>query len=77
MQRAAMTAFTDASGALSTNPGWLETWLTSLEQHIRSPHCSLDLIIIDDTRAFWAQWGSLKHKLADNESEHFVLDYFI
>lgn len=52
MQRAEMTAFTGASGALSTNISWLETRLTSPEQHIQSPCCLLHLIIIDDIETF-------------------------
>lgn len=52
MQRAEMTAFTDATGALSTKPGWLETWLTSSRQHF--------LIIIDDIRTFTSPLRPIK-----------------
>lgn len=44
MQRAEMTALTNAGSALSTNAGWLETWLTSPEQHIPP--------VTDDIRPF-------------------------
>lgn len=53
MQRAEMTAFTDASAALSTNISWRERLEPSRpEQHIQSPCCFLYLIIIDDIRTF-------------------------
>lgn len=63
MQRAEMTAFTNASSALSTNIGWLETWLTSPEQHIQSPCCFLYLIIIDDIRTFSGLWRLIKSEV--------------
>ena len=77
MQHAEMTAFTDASRVLSTNIGWLETWLTSPEQHIQSPRCFLYQIIIDDIRILSGRRGSLNHKSSDNESVHSARDYFI